>query len=140
MKHAVYFDVMSCRSYTNRRFGETYRLHHQGDKNNELGAILRSVFRLLVSSKDFCCLPILVILITRAVRSSEMSILARPTGHNIPEDGIIHSHRFDSLKSYIFYYTLLVALEHKLIPQLLMSLKRDISVSAAFLHVQKTHN
>jgi hypothetical protein len=33
MKNVVIWDVMSCGSFKNRRFGGTYRLHHQGDNN-----------------------------------------------------------------------------------------------------------
>jgi hypothetical protein len=33
MKNAVFFrDVTPCGTYKNRRFGETYRIHYQGDK------------------------------------------------------------------------------------------------------------
>jgi hypothetical protein len=32
MKNAVFWDVVSCRSCVNRRFGGTYRLHLQGRK------------------------------------------------------------------------------------------------------------
>jgi hypothetical protein len=34
MKNAVYWDVTPCGSCRDRCFGGTYRLHHQGDKNN----------------------------------------------------------------------------------------------------------
>jgi hypothetical protein len=34
MKEAVFWDVASCRSGVNRRFGGTYRLHHQGRREN----------------------------------------------------------------------------------------------------------
>jgi hypothetical protein len=37
MKNAVFWDVAPCTSYTNRRFGGTYRLHHQGIKIRERG-------------------------------------------------------------------------------------------------------
>jgi hypothetical protein len=36
-----------------------------------------------------------------AIRSSETSVHTRSTRHHIPEDGILHSHRRENLKSYI---------------------------------------
>jgi hypothetical protein len=36
-----------------------------------------------------------------AIRSSETSVNTRTTQYHIPEDDILHSHRFESLKSYI---------------------------------------
>jgi hypothetical protein len=33
MKNGVFWDVTRCGSPKNRRFGRTYRLHYQGDKN-----------------------------------------------------------------------------------------------------------
>jgi hypothetical protein len=46
-------------------------------------------------------LPILVTLMMEAIRSAETLILTTATRRNIPEDGILHSHRCEHLKSYI---------------------------------------
>jgi hypothetical protein len=42
---------------------------------------------------------ILFTLMMETILSSEMSILTRVTWRNIPEDGILHSHRRGNLKS-----------------------------------------
>jgi hypothetical protein len=44
---------------------------------------------------------ILSILMMEAIRSSETSVPTRSTQRHIPENGILHCHRRDSLKSYI---------------------------------------
>jgi hypothetical protein len=45
--------------------------------------------------------PILVTLMMEEICSTETSFLTRPTRRNIPEDGILHSHSRENLKSYV---------------------------------------
>jgi hypothetical protein len=93
MKNAVFWGIMPCCTCNKRRFEGTYHLHHQG--------VLRSLFQLLVTANVVPNSPILVTLITEALRSSEISVRTRVTRRSIAEDGILRSHRLESLKSYI---------------------------------------
>jgi hypothetical protein len=62
---------------------------------------LRSVNRLLVMANVVPSSPILVTLILEGLYSSETTVLTRVTLRKILEDGILHSHRRENLKSYI---------------------------------------
>jgi hypothetical protein len=60
---------------------------------------LRSVLQLLVTANVIPILLVLSTLMIEAIRSSETSVLTRHKRHHIKEDGILHSHRRENLKS-----------------------------------------
>jgi hypothetical protein len=72
----------------------------------ELGTTLAlSMRQLLVIGNVVPSSPILVTLMMEALRSSETSVLIRATWCNIPEVGILYSHRRENHKSYTNVFT-----------------------------------
>jgi hypothetical protein len=71
-----------------------------------------SMHQLLVMANIVPSPPILVNLMVEALSFSETSVLSRATLHNIPEDGIFHSHYRENLKSYKPVYNQSFQLEY----------------------------
>jgi hypothetical protein len=56
--------------------------------------------RVLVTDNVVSISPILVTRVMEAIHSSDTSVLTRATRRNIPEDGILYSHRRGNPKPY----------------------------------------
>jgi hypothetical protein len=66
-----------------------------------IGTTHCSVLWLLIKAKAVPSSPIPITLMMEVLRSSDTSLLTRATRRNTPEDGILHSHCCEILKSYI---------------------------------------
>jgi hypothetical protein len=82
IKNAVFWDASPKVPYTNRRFGGTYRLHRQGDKNQLSASIATYRYRCSYLADSLT-------LIMEGMRSSETSVFTRATRRHIPEDGVL---------------------------------------------------
>jgi hypothetical protein len=88
-----------CRSCVNRHFGGTYCLHLQSRTIREQAtSVSRWPQTRAHAGSSFAACSTLKM---EAIRSLEMSVHTRYTQCHIPEDGILHSHRCENLKSYI---------------------------------------
>jgi hypothetical protein len=87
----------------------------------------RTLRRLLVRASIVPSSPILVTLMKEALRSSETSVFTRATWRNIPEDAILHSHRRENLRSYMFTLYLRIT-------KFLQNLYERCSISRMCLH------
>jgi hypothetical protein len=96
-KNAFFWDVTPCGSCKNTRFGGTWWLHHQGDKNRWTNKNVN-----LTSNRPIFLGNVLRLLVTAnaPLHSSETSVLTRAIRRQIPQDGILHSHRRENLKYY----------------------------------------
>jgi hypothetical protein len=68
--------------------------------NQHIGGILCSTLQ-LPATANVPSSPIFVTMMMEAKGSSKMLVLTRATWHNIRENGILHSHCCENIKSYI---------------------------------------
>jgi hypothetical protein len=85
VKNVIFWDVMQCRYFVNRRFRGMYRLHLQDIRNP------RAMNQREQVAVDY---------------SSETSVNKISTLRHIPED-ILHSHHPENLKSYMYFHCLI---------------------------------
>jgi hypothetical protein len=71
------------------------------DVSEERMASIIRLLQFLVTAYAVPSSPILVTLVMEGIRSSETSVLTRATRHHIADNGIRHSRRRETLKSFI---------------------------------------
>jgi hypothetical protein len=82
MKNVVFWDITSCGSCKNRTEARWEEIQ-------------------LLITANVPISPIIVTLMMVALHSSKTLARTRPTRRKISEDGILHSHRREKLKSYL---------------------------------------
>jgi hypothetical protein len=95
LKNVVFWYVVSYGSCKNPRFGGTYRLHHQGEKNRWTRRNVSRNYQPTHGTKIYASnvvpsSPSLVILMMEALSSTETSVLIRAIPRNITQDSIPH--------------------------------------------------
>jgi hypothetical protein len=99
LKSIIFWDMTPCSPKSfNRRFGKTYRLHFHGRRNkfskNQQASSLPPVWLLVFAELISSTLKM------EAICSSKTSVQTRrTTRRHIPEDGTLHNHRCENLKS-----------------------------------------
>jgi hypothetical protein len=97
VKSTIFWDITSCSPLkVNWRFGGTYRLHFQSRK------ISQAKTRMKAGGNQSCFSAYSLTLKMEAICYSETSVDSRQTARRfMPEDGTLHNHRCENLRSYI---------------------------------------